>query len=67
MILPGRPERLWGKEAVAMTPLVWLAIALMLGGAVLLIADVGVEGLWIAVITVGIALSVVERARARRS
>jgi hypothetical protein len=50
-----------------MTPLVWLAIALMLGGAVLLIADVGVEGLWIAVITVGIALSVVERARARRS
>ena len=37
-------------------PLIWIAVALMLTGAVLLIADVGAAGLWIATITVGIAL-----------
>ena len=34
----------------------WIAVALMLIGAVMLVADVGVAGLWIAVITIGIAL-----------
>lgn len=37
-------------------PLIWIAVALILTGAVLLVADVGAAGLWIAVITVGIAL-----------
>ena len=41
-------------------PLTWLAVALMLTGAVLLVAGVGAAGLWIAVIAAGIALVVVE-------
>jgi hypothetical protein len=41
-------------------PLTWVAVALMLTGAVLLLADVGVTGLWIAVITVGIGLVAIE-------
>ncbi len=46
-----------------MTALLALAILLMLGGAALLLANVGGPGLWIAVITMGIALVV---ARGRR-
>jgi len=39
-----------------MTPLVWIAVALMVIGTGLLIAGIGAAGLWIAVVTVGIAL-----------
>jgi hypothetical protein len=37
-------------------PLTWISVVLMLTGAVLLVTDVGAAGLWIAVITIGIAL-----------
>jgi hypothetical protein len=47
-------------------PLIWIAVALMLTGAILLVTDVGVAGLWIAVITVGIALVAVEAYRNRQ-
>lgn len=42
-----------------MRSLLAVAVALMLGGAVMLVADVGASGLWIAIITVGIALVVI--------
>jgi hypothetical protein len=48
-----------------MTLLVWIAVALMLVAAVLLIAGVGAPGLWIAVIAVGIALVVIDRMQHR--
>ena len=48
-----------------MTPLVWIAVVLMLMGAVMLIAGIGAPGLWIAVVTVGIALVVIDRTRRR--
>ena len=41
-------------------PLTWIAVALMLVGAVLLVTGVGATGLWIAVIAVGVALVAVE-------
>jgi hypothetical protein len=42
---------------VAMTKLlIWIAVPLMLIGAVLLVTGAGAAGLWIAVIAVGIAL-----------
>lgn len=47
-------------------PMTWIAVALMLTGAVLLLVDVGATVLWIAVITVGIALVVIEGYRRRR-
>ena len=34
-----------------MTPFVWIAVVLMLMGAVMLIAGIGAPGLWIAVVT----------------
>lgn len=37
-------------------PLIWIAVPLMLIGAVLLVTGVGAAGLWIAVIAGGIAL-----------
>jgi hypothetical protein len=46
-----------------MFPFVWIAAALMLIGAVMLVTGVGAAGLWIAVITIGIALLVVDRTR----
>jgi hypothetical protein len=46
-----------------MWPLVWIAVALMLSGAVMLVAGVGAAGLWIAVVTIGIGLFVVDRTR----
>jgi hypothetical protein len=49
-----------------MTPFIWIAVALMLIGAVMLVADIGAPALWIAVITVGIALVAIDRIRARR-
>jgi hypothetical protein len=50
-----------------MTPFIWVAVALMLIGAGMLVAGVGTPALWIAVITVGIALVAIDRIRARRS
>jgi hypothetical protein len=50
-----------------MTPFVWIAVLLMLMGAVMLIAGIGAPGLWIAVVTVGIALVVIDRTRSRHS
>ena len=46
-----------------MTLLVWIAVALMVVGAVMLIAGIGAPGLWIAVVTVGIAVVVFDRTR----
>jgi hypothetical protein len=34
-----------------MTPFVWIAVVLMLIGAVMLIAGIGAPGLWISVVT----------------
>ena len=48
-----------------MTPFVWIAVVLMLMGAVMLIAGIGAPGLWIAVVTVGIALVAIDRTRSR--
>ena len=42
------------------------AVALMLGGAALLIADVVSDGIWIPLITVGIALTIVLNMRRGR-
>jgi membrane-bound ClpP family serine protease len=50
-----------------MTPFVWIAVLLMLMGAVMLIAGIGAPGLWIAVVTVGIALVIIDRTRSRHS
>ena len=46
-------------------PLVWIAVALMLIGAILLVTDIGAAGLWIASITIGIALVAIEAHRTR--
>ena len=48
-----------------MRPILWLAVALMLGGAAMLFVDIGASALWIAVIAVGIGLVAVERTRSR--
>jgi membrane-bound ClpP family serine protease len=42
-----------------MTPSVWIAVALMLIGAIMLVADIGAPALWIAAVTVGIALAAI--------
>jgi membrane-bound ClpP family serine protease len=47
-------------------PLMWMAAALMLSGAVMLVADVGAAGFWIAVITIGIAVVVLDVYRHRQ-
>ena len=50
-----------GKEAPNMKYLVWIAVPVMLFGAAMLVADVvGSSGLWIALITVGIALVAID-------
>ena len=48
------------------TSLLYVAAVLMLVGAVLLIADVGASGLWIAAISVGLAVVAVNRVAVRR-
>jgi hypothetical protein len=48
-----------------MTLLVWIAVALMVVGAGMLIAGIGAPGLWIAVIAVGIALVAIDRTQHR--
>ena len=47
-------------------PLTWIAVALMLTGAVLLVTGVGAAGLWIGVITIGMALVAMEARRHRQ-
>jgi hypothetical protein len=49
-----------------MTPLVWIAVVLMLIGAVMLFAGIGAAGLWIAVVAVGIALVAIDQTRRRQ-
>jgi hypothetical protein len=46
-----------------MTPLLWIAVVLMLVGAAMLIAGIGASGLWIAAIAVGIAVVAIDRTR----
>jgi hypothetical protein len=48
-----------------MTPFVWVAVMLMVMGAIMLIAGIGAPGLWIAAVTVGIALVAIDRTRTR--
>jgi hypothetical protein len=48
-----------------MTPFVWIAAVLMVMGAIMLIAGIGAPGLWIGVVTVGIALVGIDRTRTR--
>lgn len=47
-------------------PLIWVAVALLLVGAILLVAGIGAAGLWIGVIAVGIALVAIEGYRGRQ-
>ena len=44
-----------------MNRLSWIAVPLLLIGAAMLLADIGAAGLWIAIITVGIALVAISR------
>jgi hypothetical protein len=62
-----RLEALNPKRGIAMTLFIWIAVALMLIGAVMLVAGIGAPALGIAVITVGIALVAIDRIRGRRS
>ena len=50
-----------------MTPIVWIAVALLLVGAIMLLAGIEATGLWIVVITVGIALVVICELRGRHT
>ena len=43
----------------------WIAVPLLLLGAAMLIADIGANGLWIAVIAVGVALVAVSGIKSR--
>jgi hypothetical protein len=55
------------REVSAMRqPLIWVAVALLLVGAVLLVVGVGAAGLWIGVIAVGLALVAIEAYRGRQ-
>jgi hypothetical protein len=47
-------------------PFTWIAVVLLLVGAAMLVAGVGAAGLWISVITIGIALVVIDGRRSRR-
>ena len=50
-----------------MTPLLGVAVALMIVGAIMLVAGLGAPALWIGVVTVGIALAAVDRTHRRHS
>lgn len=50
-----------------MTPMLWIAIPLMLLGAAMLIVDVGASALWFASVAAGIALVVIDGSRRRHS
>jgi hypothetical protein len=43
-----------------MRPFIWMAVVLMVAGAVALVADVGGSVLWFALITIGMAMVVIE-------
>jgi hypothetical protein len=45
--------------------LIWIAVPLMLLGAVMIVAGIGAPALWIAVIAVGIALVAVDVTRGK--
>ena len=45
----------------------WIAVPLMLVSAVMLVADVGASALWIAAITLGIAMITIERMHAEKT
>jgi hypothetical protein len=55
------------REVADMTRPLWAAVGLMLFGAAMVLADVGVPGLWVAVTLVGMALFVVLAERVRPS
>jgi hypothetical protein len=55
------------RKEVRMTAILVIAVVLMLGGALMLVADVGAWALWIGVITIGIALVAIDRMRHRAS
>jgi hypothetical protein len=44
-----------------MSPLLWIAVLLLVTAAVMLVAGVGAPALWFAVVAVGVALVVVGR------
>jgi hypothetical protein len=48
-------------RGTVMKAVMWFAALLLLLGAAMLLADIGATGLWIALITVGIALVIVGR------
>lgn len=48
------------------SPVLWISVLLMLVGAVMLVAGFGAAALWIAVVTVGIALLIVDQTMRRR-
>jgi hypothetical protein len=50
-----------------MSPLLGLAVVLMLLGAVMLVAGIGASTLWIGVIAVGIALTAIQISRGRHN
>jgi hypothetical protein len=51
-------------EVLVMKPLLlWIAVPMMLVGASMLIAGIGATALWIAVVTVGIALVVISQGK----
>jgi hypothetical protein len=54
-------------KEVAMHPLLWIAVVLMIVGAVMLVAGVGASALWIAIITIGIALVAIDWTRGHRN
>lgn len=47
--------------------LLWMAVPLMLVGAIMLIADAGAAALWTGLIVVGIAMVVVELSRSHKT
>jgi hypothetical protein len=56
-----------GRRDCTVTAHLWSAVVLMLLGAVMLVADVGASAVWIAVITLGIALVAIDRSRHHQS
>ncbi|MDR6862028.1 hypothetical protein J2X64_000409 [Phycicoccus sp. 3266] len=48
-------------------PLIWIAVALMLTGAVMLVLGGGAAGVWIGTITIGVALVAIEFYRNRQA
>jgi hypothetical protein len=66
-IRPAKNLRRYRSVSVLRQPLLWIAAAIILIGAVMLVADVRAAGLWVAVITIGIAVVVVDAYRRRQA